>query len=72
MEAPARPDWYIRKLASATGALILRSQGLNFPSRPVRLISTMRPMVISVTASTHLATRKRVPTARPLIPNTFV
>ena len=44
-------------------------QGTSFASFAV---STICPMVISVNASTHRATRNSVPTAIALMPSTFV
>ena len=72
MEASARADWYIKKLASATGPAMMRIQRLNFPSLPGLQVSTIRPMVTSVKASTNLATKNRVPTAPALMPRTFI
>ena len=37
MEASARADWYIKKLASATGPAMMRIQRLNFPSYTIAL-----------------------------------
>ena len=56
----------IRTPATTTGMHILRIQGLNFPSFPILAVSTICPMVISVNASTHRATRNSVPTAEYL------
>ena len=72
MEAPARDDWYIRKLAMATGPAIRRIHCLKRPSFPGLQMSTIRPMVTSVKASTTRATRNSVPTAAPGIPSTFI
>ena len=72
MDAPAREDWYMRKLAMATGPAMRRIHCLNLPSFPGLHTSTIRPIVISVNASTTLAARNRVPTAAPGIPSTFI
>lgn len=52
--------------------LILRSQGRNLPSFAGGMLSTIRPIVTSVKASVILAPKNRSPTAKPLIPSTFV
>ena len=72
MDAPESELWYIRKLAIATGPHILLSHGLNLPSRAGRILSTIRPIVMSVTASINLASKNIVPTSAEDIPSTFV
>lgn len=62
----------IRTPATTTGTHILRIHGRNFPSFAGFAVSTICPMVISVHASTHRATRNSVPTAIALMPSTFV
>ena len=72
MDLSAINGLIIRTPATTTGMHILRIQGLNFPSFPILAVSTICPMVISVNASTHRATRNSVPTAAALMPSTFV
>ena len=72
MDAPAKLVWYIRKLANATGPHARSNHGLNLPFFVAFVLSAIRPIAVSVNASTTLATRNIVPTSAALIPRTSV
>ena len=63
---------YIRKLATATRPEPLRIQGRNLPALVGLLTSTIRPMVMSVKASTMRATIIITPMIQLSTPMTLI